>query len=270
MKTISVLFPYNSGDLIASLPGFQKIYRETGLKARIYQQIGLPASYYEGAEHPIKNKSGQQVCMNMPTFRMMRKLLENQEYIEQYNTWRGEKCDFDFVDTRDRKRVPMPYGDIHFWPFMVMPDLSCDLSVPWIDVDIAEQKWQKYKNYIIVNRTSRYNNPYIHYFFLKKYENQIIFVGVKEEHEKFCADWGVDVHHEVVQDFLEIACILKAAKGFLGNQSFCWHLADAMKLRRILEYSPHFPNTHPKGANGQIAVYQESLELYFNQMCNNE
>jgi len=274
MNEVTVFFPYNLGDLVASIAGFQKIYHETGKKVRIFQQIGFPAYYYEGAEHPTVDSNGQHVSMNEASYLAIKPLLEAQDYVSGYEIWQGEKCDWDMSDTRDRKRIPMPYGDIHFWPFFIFPELSCDLSHEWVlpKYDGFEQKTYKqvFGESVIINRTSRYTNPYIHYYFLKKHEDNLRFVGVESEYKEFCEKWGLKIPKIHIKDFHELAKIMYSAKGFIGNQSFCWHLADAMKIPRVLEYCPQYPNTHPTGNNGHAAVYQEALEIYVNKLFDNE
>lgn len=276
MPILSALNYYNAGDLITMLPGLQKLHQETGQKVTIYQKLDFPAFYYAGAEHPVKDKEGQQVCVNQSMFTMLKPLLEAQEYIESYLVWQGEKVDLDFSATRDSKRVPLPYGNIHHWVFMIFPELACDLSHEWL-LPAHDEKGQVIDSYkelmagrVVINRTSRYTNPYIHYYFLKKYENKLVFAGTEEERLDFCEKWGLSIPKLHCYDFYELATMIYCADGFIGNQSLCWHLADAMKVPRVLEYCPMYPNTHPTGANGYAAVYQEALELYIEKMFNHE
>lgn len=266
MNTISIKHSYNLGDAITILPGLQKIYMETGRKTIFMQRLDLPAYYYDEAVHPTKDKDGQQVCMNEAAFNMLKPLLEAQVYIHSVVVWQGEKVDIDFDQSRDRKAVPMPYGSIHHWPWFIAPELSCDLSVPWIYVELSEVL-ATMSDYVIINRTARYQNPYIHYFFLKKHEASLLFVGTVEEYHDFRGKWKLlNLNYLSVQDFYELAVILCSCKGFIGNQSFAWHVADAMKIPRVLEYCSVFPNTHPTGANGEAALYQEALELYVEKL----
>lgn len=265
---LTVKNSYNSGDLITLLPGLNAIYQRTGTKCIVYQALDLPAFYYDGAEHPIKNSEGTPVCMNGQTFDMMRPLLLMQEYIEDYVVFEGQHIDINFDDTRDRKKIPIPYGNIHHWAFFIAPQLSCDLSKRWVSASgmYSKKIQQIVRDKLVINRTKRYHNPYIHYYFLRQYEGNVVFVGLEKEHADFDEKWGLSTEYLPISDFVELAAAINQGKGFLGNQSFCWHLADAMKVPRVLEYCPQFPNCHPTGANGYAFLYQEALELYVKQI----
>lgn len=244
---------FNAGDLITVLPGLQHLYRTKGIKTVFMQRLGLPAFYYNGATHPTK-EGDQQVCMNKTMWAMMQPLLNNQDYIEDAIEWQGQKVDIDFDIVRDRTFIPMPNGSIHHWPFFVFPELSCNPAEQWI------KKCNTVTNGIIINFTERYRNPYLSYYFLKDYNN-VRFTGTESEHADFCKSWNLDIPLINIKDFKELADTIAGAKLFIGNQSFCWHLADAMKVNRILEVCTAFPNTFPTGANGAVVLYQEALEV---------
>lgn len=269
MDNFSVFTPYNAGDLITFLPGLQQIWMQTGRRAVIYQQLDYPAFYYQGAEHPTKNAEGQQVCVNQKVFDALYPLLVAQPYIADYVVWKGEKCDYDMTETRDRRRIPLPYGNIHHWASFVFPEMNADLALHWLIVPYTSAR-PDMKATLLINRTSRYQNPYLHFYFLQKYDDgRLAFIGLEDEYNDFCQKWELkNVDHIKTNDFLQVAVYLQYAKGFLGNQSVCWHIADAMKIPRVLEYSPHYPNTHPTGAGGCAAMYQEPLEYFVDKMLN--
>lgn len=265
MSVITVKYAFNSGDLISTMCGFKKLCDDTRKKIRLYQVIDFPAFYYDGCIHPINNDKGENVTMNMQQWLMLKPLLENQYYIDSVHIFKGEQCDIDLVETRDRKLITMPYGNLHYWNFFHTPEMQCDLSVKWIEA-------LSYKNQaliaetagrIVINRTERYLNPYINYFFLKEYQNYTLFAGTEKERDIFCKEYDLDIPLLQVDDFLALAQVIYNAKFFIGNQSMCWHIADAMKVPRILEHCPQFPNTYPTGANGYAFLYQKGLELYF-------
>lgn len=259
---ISYQNPFNSGDLITMLPGIQKVYRETKKKAIIYQRLNLPAYYFDDANHPIKSEDGKQVCVNEFTFKMLKPLMDAQEYVEKFEIWQGEKVDVDFSLTRHSAQTPLPNGSIHAWPTLIFPQLECDLSLPWIKV----RQDLLYGDKIIINRTTRYNNPYIDYFFLKEYQDKVIFAGTETEHKLFCDQFKLEIRRLIINDFLELAQAISSCRFFVGNQSLCWHLADSQKVKRILEVCTVFPNTFPTGANGKSFVTQNALEYNFHQL----
>lgn len=299
MNFITFKHSFNSGDLITVLPGIKHLYEKTGQKAIIYQRLDLPADYGHNDTHPVRSEDGRQVCMNRSMFDMMRPLIEAQEYVERFEIWEGQEVAFDYDLTRQDSRMPLPGGSIHKWPSLIFPQLECDLDKPWIQVrnpekyqrpdgmleagciSIGNGKWTENvcnETYpigqIVINRTARYRNPYISYYFLKEYTNRIVFVGTKHECDSFCKEWGLGcdswnyIYRLSVNDFYKVAQAIKGCKLFIGNQSFAWHLADSMKVPRILEVCTAYPNTFPTGPNGYSFVTQGALEYFFNQLLN--
>lgn len=262
MAFVTYKHSFNSGDLITILPGIKKIYQETGKKGRLYQRLDLLVDYGHGDNHPVRSADGKMVCMNEQTFKMMKPLIESQEYIESFLVWKGEKVDVDYDLTRHNSQMPLPGGDIYKWPSLIFPQLESDTSVAWVFSNTDKQ----YQDKIIINRTERYLNPYIDYYFLKDWTKSLIFAGTKNEHDIFCKKWGIDIPYLQVSDFLELAQAIKSCKLFVGNQSFCWHLAESMKVPRILEVCTTYPNTFPTGNNGYSFVNQGALEYLFNQL----
>lgn len=261
--TASYKHSFNSGDLITVLPGIKKIWEETGHKAVIYQRLDMPANYSHLDPHPVKDKEGISVCMNKAMFDMMKPLILHQPYVESFEIWQGEKVDFDFDLTRHNSLMPLPGGSILHWPSLIFPQLNADHSWAWMD---SEEFTPLVKNKIIINRTQRYHNPYIDYYFLKAYERDVIFAGTKKEHEAFCADFNLQLPHLIVKDFLELATHIKSCRFFIGNQSMCFHLADAQKTPRILEVCSTYPNTFPTGNSGYAFILQPALEYFFNNL----
>jgi ADP-heptose:LPS heptosyltransferase len=121
---------------------------------------------------------------------------------------------------------------------------------------------------IIINRTQRYNNPYINYFFLKNYENDLVFIGTKKEGELFNKQYELNIEIVEESDFLRVSKLIESCRFFIGNQSICWHIADALKVPRLLEVCSQFPNTFPTGKDGYVFLHQQSLELLFDKLAN--
>ena len=121
---------------------------------------------------------------------MLKPLLEYQEYIDGVVEWKGEKVDFDTIYTRDSRVIPIPNSDLYHWVFFVFPQMACDLSEDWIRLPPNENSFHDIvtSEHAIINRTARYTNPYINYYFLKEYQDRIIFSVTEDEHKKFCED----------------------------------------------------------------------------------
>lgn len=264
MDFITFKHSFNSGDLITVLPGIKHICEKNNTKAIVYQRLNLPADYGHNDPHPIAFE-GKPVCMNRYMFNMIKPLIESQEYIERFEIWEGQQVQFDYDKTRQSSQMPLPGGDIHKWPSLIYPQLECPLDGPWIDAPASGSN-----GHIVINLTERYRNPYISYFFLKENQGDCIFVGNPNEANKFNNQWGLNIWHKPVGDFMMLAKIINGCRFFIGNQSFCWHLADAMKVPRILEVCARYPNTFPTGPDGYSFITQEALEFRFHKLLNDE
>lgn len=269
MENLTFKHSFNSGDLITVLPGIKHMYEQTGFKAIVYQRIGLPADYGHNDPHPVKSEDGRHVCMNMEMFKMMKPLIEAQEYIERFEIWEGQEVQFDYDKTRQSSQMPLPGGDIHKWPSLIYPQLECQLDDRWIKIPKRLIEF-KYHDMIYINLTERYRNPYINYYFLRTHENICRFLGTEKEHEIFCNQWGLNIRHLESDNFLFLAKMMTGCRFFIGNQSLCWHIADAMKVPRILEVCAQYPNTFPTGKNGRSFILQESLEFLFHKFLNED
>lgn len=281
MDYLTYKHSFNAGDLITVLPGIKHLYEKNGKKAIIYQRTDLLANYGHAENHPIMSKDGQMVCMNKSIFSKMKPLLEAQEYIKNFIIWEGQSVDFDFDITRHNSQMPLPGGNIHKWPSLIYPQLECDLYAPWLtnyyylgfSKKEAGARWADYlgcgsSRYIVINRTERYQNPYIDFFFLRKYQKELVFLGTKKEALMFQEKWGLRIPFYEALDFRELASIIHYSRFFIGNQSFCWHIADAMKIPRILEVCSQYPNTFPTSDNGYSFILQDALEFHFHNLLN--
>jgi len=263
MNTLSVGHSYAGGDLIALLAGLRHVYKETGKKWIIYQRIDFEGLYYEGAIHSTLDSQGNGVTMNKKHFEMLKPLIESQEFIQEFKEWKGKKVDINIDKSRDSRAIPIPFSPLHYWAFFIAPELSCDLSERWIDVPSGT-----FYNKILINRTQRYNNPYISYFFLKNYEDDLVFIGTKKEGKIFNKQYDLDIEIVEKEDFLAVSSLINNCRFVLGNQSLVWHLADALKKPRLLEVCSQFPNTFPTGKDGYVFLNQQSLELLFDKLAN--
>jgi len=266
LDTLSVKHSFAGGDLITLLPGLRHVYLKTGKKWVIYQRVGFEGFYYEGAIPSTVDSEGRCVTMNKAHFEMLKPLILSQEYIADFVEWKGEKVDIDTDKSRDSRAIPIPYSPLHWWNFFIAPELICDLSERWLNVLCATVSGGNITEKIIINRTERYNNPYIHFYFLKPYEKDILFIGTPKEYAIFCDKWQLEIEYLPVNDFLEAAQYLSNCRFFVGGQSLLFHVSDAMKIPRILEVCAPFPNTFPTGKLGFAYVNQESFELLFDKL----
>jgi len=255
------------GDLISSLCGIKNYCEENGVKAIIYQLLDVKNDYYFGAVHPVKDSEGNQVCMNQSTYKFIKPLIIEQDYIEDYVIYIGQEVDFDLDKVRHEVFVNLPSGAIQNWNGLWFPELQGDISKKWISIN--GYIWE-FKS-IIINFTERYRNPYITYYFLKPYEKQLMFVGTEREHELFTKRWALDIEHFKSEDSFFLAEIIFCAKFVLCNQSMVYNLAQAMHVPRLLELCAQFPNCiHGIGKHSYGYYHQHTLEQLFKKLFNME
>lgn len=262
-KPISFKHLANFGDIVATMCGIKSICEQLGKRADIYQWLNVEAQYYQGAVHPVTSEEGKMVCMNKSVFEMAKPLIESQDYVNSYQEWKGEKVSVDLDIIRNKLFVNLPHGAIQTWIMLAYPDMQADISKAWIKVKASP----KYKDKIIINFTERYRNTMISYFFLKEYQNEIVFTGTEKEHEKFCSLWGLSIPRIELNDFLELAQYIKGCRFFMGNQSSAWNLAIAMGKPSILEMCQFAPNCQPFVGTDNLGFYhQDALTHYFNYL----
>lgn len=102
---------------------------------------------------------------------------------------------------------------------------------------------------VIINRTGpgrpahmTYHNPNFPWRrVIDQYGHAAAFIGTELEHAVFCATFG-EVPYLKTADFYEAAQVIAGARLFVGNQSCCYAIAEAMKKPAILEVWPSGPN----------------------------
>lgn len=255
-----------AGDLISFMAGIKQMWVETGKRGVMYQRINMPGISYAESIHPFQNEQGEPVTMNEYMFDNLRPLLLSQPYIEDYKLHKGEEVDFDFNILRLERYTAQPKYCLNRWPFMVFPQMTCDLSKPWIELPINSAN--PYKNKVIVNFTQRHRQYILNYHFLKPYQGRLIFAGLKSERDIFCKEWDLDIPLLEVDNFFELATIISGCKFFIGNQSFCYQLAEATKCARMLELFPLMPNVIPCGSRAYDYFHQDAARYRFEKLIN--
>ena len=198
-------------------------------------------------------------------FELIRPLLLTQPCIEDVRIFAGQEIKYDF-DRLYETEIGKPNGSINRWPFYIFPNLSTDLSGVWLtvpdsDVDLAKDK-------VVITRTERYRNELVHYFFLRNYEEQLLFVGMEYEHEIFCNQFNLQIPFLKTDNFLVLAQAIKQCKFFMSNQTGAFQIAEGLKKPRILEISPIFKNVIPIGKYAYDFYAQIGLEHYFKTLIN--
>ncbi|HEV7381559.1 MAG TPA: hypothetical protein VGN64_17295, partial [Dyadobacter sp.] len=158
---------------------------------------------------------------------------------------------------------PLQSGNIARWCSYVM-GVSPQLWKPWIQVKPDAQ----YSDTIVMGRSERYRNHGISYAFLKQYP-KIVFLGIESEYNDIRK---IVPHIQWVQvsGFLQMASVIAGAKMFIGNQSFPFSVAEAMKVPRVLETSFQIINVVPEGENGHDFFFQDHLESIVKRLAGNQ
>lgn len=253
-----------SGDLISFLAGIKQIWIDSGKKGIIYHRLGMIGGSYEGANSAYADESNNPICFNQYTFDMMRPLLLSQDYIEDYIVFEGQEHEIDLDKVRLETFTNQPKGSLNRWFNHPFPQMTSNLASKWID--IKQGISNPYSDKVIINYTVRHRNHFINYFFLKEYQDKMLFAGLQNERDLFCAEWGLDIPLLQVDNFYELARVISGCKFFMGCQSFCFQISEATKVPRILEIFPMMPNVIPVGDKAYDFYHQGEVEYYFSQL----
>jgi len=241
------------GDIIYSIPAMKVLAANREIHLHLY--IDQPSLYKKSMRHYNQGK-----ILTEKSVEMIAPLLLSQPEIKCCDIYNDQHIDYDLDDFR---KYPFDYnmGHICRWYFLTY-GISADLSKPWLQVTGDK----RFANEIIIARSFRYRAPGISYDFMNEYEN-ISFVGLKEEYEDM-KRLLPKIKYQPVKDFLELAQIIAGCKFFIGNQSFPYSLAEAIKVKRALEVCFENPNVIPEGENAYDFCYQPQFEKIVRQINN--
>lgn len=289
--TLKFKFSLLPGDLIYALAGIQHVCLKYNRKADIY--LGLDVEWKMSDE--IKEDRQSKYTLTSKSMEMLKPLLLEQPYInevfsleegrpDEYKAWgaffafprtqneilkwyKSNMLDIVDLDKQQVMPINVPHGNIVCWNFFCFPDLSCDISKPWITVPT---NLLMSEDTIIINLTSRYRNQTVSYSFLKSLEKRLVFAGTQDEYNAFRFSYGINLPLLEVKDFYQLAIAIKYCSFFIGNQSLCFALAEAMKVPRILEVCRELPNVIPVGENAHAFYFQSNLEYYVAELAKQE
>lgn len=243
----------NSGDIIYSLPTIYSLCE--GAEANLYLNLDQPASYsQERGAHPLGN-----VMLNRTMFAMLRPLLLAQPEINRCEPYDGGHIDYD-LDVFRKSPFSLSSGNIARWYFLHF-GINADLGKPWLRV----KPDTSVSGHIVIARSHGYHSPGIDYSFLKKH-GKLLFVGVPEEFETMRQQLP-SLEYRPVADFLEMASVIAGSRFFIGNQSFPFAIAEALKVRRVLEVCYLCPNVIVEGSNGHDFCFQPQFERIIDRLA---
>jgi hypothetical protein len=237
----------NAGDIIYALPTIKKISEITGVPINLYLRLGRPMDLPNYSSHPLGN-----VMLNQKMAEMLFPLIRLQAYISKCEIYNDQIIDID-LDYFRSGLVPMNKGNIARWCSYIT-GVSPELWKAWLLVEPDTS----FSDSIIIARSGRYQNKYIDYSFLSKYDN-LKFIGIESEFK--------DIKRSIpklewieMENFLQMAQTIAGCKFFIGNQSFPYSVAEALKVPRILEVAFDVINVVPEGRDGYDFFFQEHFE----------
>ncbi len=252
-KEINFLHSGHLGDVINALPLIKEISKTKKCNYFIEANKNIP-SHILISNHPFGKKflTDKAVEMILP-------LIKKQNFIEIAEKYTNQQIDIDLNIFRE---FPLNFNiDSVRWYFH-LAGVHANLNEKYINVE----NHKNFHDKIVITRNLSRKNYLINYKFLNEY-NDLLFLGLEDEY--------LDLKNEIpnlkfydCKDFLEMAMIIKNSKIFIGNLSFGFALAEAMKVPRLLESGPNFPLVYPNGNNGFDFYFQEHFEKLFIKIYN--
>jgi hypothetical protein len=235
MKVIKIKHSGNLGDIIYSVYAMRAASMLHQAKVVLFIELNKPIILHSSFVHPLGG-----VMMNEYMFKMAKPLLKRIDFIEDVLIYNGQKLDYNFDKFRELN-FNLAAGSIKKWYLYAYPELQ-----DYFDSDYFLNLIYNKENYIVINRSQRYNNPFIDYSILNDYEIKKYFVGTKQEYDIMAKDVK-DLEYKEVKDFLELAHFINSSKLFIGNQSMCYAIAELIQTTRLLEVAPACPNVITEG-----------------------
>ena len=236
----------HSGDLVHSIPAMYALAK--GRKINLYLQLNQPnRNFTKNMKHPNGN-----VMFTEKSVELFAPLLLSQPQFNRCEALNGQLIHYNLSIFRE---FPFDYrmGSISRWYFLTF-GITYDLGKTWLNI----KPNHSYSDALIVVRTFRYRTPKISYDFLKKYP-RIVFLGMPDEYE----DMKKHIPHleyKPVVNFLEMAEIIAGCRLYVGNQSLPSALAEAVKVKRVIELFYRCPTTVVEGPAGYDFCYQPQFE----------
>lgn len=252
-EEISFLHSGHLGDIINSLPVIQKLSKTHTCSLYVRANKPLPFNYR------FYKSSKDLVFLDDRSVDMLLPLLEQQPYLNKVEKFSNQKIHINLDLFRN---LPINFNEDNIRWYSLLTGIHPDLSLPSIFV----KENSKFKNKIIIIRSTRRKNLFINYNFLENYKD-LIFIGLKDEY--------LDLKKEVAnlefydcENFLEMAEIIKSSKFFLGNPSLGYVMAEGLKVPRLLENFPEYHVMNPNGSNAYDFYFQDHFEKWFDYLYN--
>ena len=249
-KELNFLHSGHCGDLIYSLPIIKKL--SNSHKCNFYLGINKKLN-----DIHFKHPSGN-VFIDKKMSNLILPLLKTQKFINRVQEYNNETIDIN-LDLFRKLPISLNFNSPRWYFHLTGQNL--DLREPYLHVE----DHLKFKKKIVVLRSFRFRNHFINYKFLNKFQNDLIFIGLKDEYMDLKKQIPkLDYYNPI--NFLEMAQIIKSSKFFVGNQSIGIALAEALKIPRLLEKCPGFPVVQLEGGECYDFYFQNHFEKWFKHL----
>lgn len=244
----------HTGDVIYSMPAMFALAK--GRKINLYLRLNQRATEFtKKMKHPNGN-----VMLTEKSVQLFDSLLSSQPGISKFGALGNEVVHYDLSMF---KAFPFDFRMSSITRYFLLAfGVSYDLHTPWLHVTPDAS----FSNAIVLARSSRYRTPGIDYRILQKYP-RVVFVGLPDEYADM-KPLVPNMEYKPVANFLELAQVIAGSKLFIGNQSFPFALAEALKAKRMLEVYYQIPNVIAEGPGGYEFCFQPQFEQMLQNVLN--
>ena len=192
----------------------------------------------------IKSRKNKTVRLTKEQAEFIAPLLEAQPYIEKVTI--GDEIPAGAVNLDVSKmRLNTIGGDMRDYVYQLIGYI---LPREFWKKVIAVEPNDKYKNKILFTLSERYVNCFIDYKQLEQFKDDLVFIGSEQEYKVFCQKYWVMDYAGKMNSLLEISQLLEGAKGYVGNQTGIFSLAEQLKVPRLLMSGDYVD------VNGQVNI----------------
>lgn len=136
--------------------------------------------------------------------------------------------------------------------------LGVEISTePWLTVTPALRAQGR----VVFSRSARYHNGFFPWFRLLKSHPWPLFVGSREEHSNFQAEFKCKVEYVTTANLLELAQVIAGCEAFYGNQSCPFWIAIGLGVPVRQETWPHDANSRIERENALYGLTFEDCEV---------
>jgi len=229
------------GDTIHQLSIVNEMYWKTGRKGVVY----LSATLGDPFDRDIT-----------ATFADVKEVICQQEYIHSFHLHQGEEFDINLSKWRGpqysyEKSWHQTFGEAFGIPWKTMP---------WISVVPNLQ----YKDTTFISCGDNRRNWVLRYAEMRDRIPNLVFLATSQQmYETFVYRNGVEMPYLVCPTFSDLAGVLMACKGLIGNLSMPLALADAMwKPRLAIMYSFDYDCRVAMLTDSRHIIHTEDLDAF--------